>query len=142
MTLSEAQFERGNKKSQKNVEVVVTVYNSKGKVVEVSVWRTRLNLIGNKHHFGAFVILVYSKVELFLNCDKMFTLCFCSHKTSISRHLFFINRQVIHYKNNKSHTKYETAKQTTTSMLINVKLYIDKKMLVYEEEAAIWCAIA
>lgn len=65
MTLSEAQFERGNKKSQKNVEVVVTVYNSKGKVVEVSVWRTRLNLIGNKHHFGAFVILVYSKVELF-----------------------------------------------------------------------------
>ncbi|XP_071162209.1 dedicator of cytokinesis protein 4-like isoform X6 [Mytilus edulis] len=34
LTLSEAQFERGNKKSQKNVEVVVTVYNSKGKVVE------------------------------------------------------------------------------------------------------------
>ncbi|CAC5402947.1 DOCK3 [Mytilus coruscus] len=34
LTLSEAQFERGNKKSQKNVEVVVTVFNSKGKVVE------------------------------------------------------------------------------------------------------------
>jgi len=36
----EGVFERGNKKAQKNIEVVVTVFSSDGSMIEVSIFIT------------------------------------------------------------------------------------------------------